>query len=125
MKSDNQTELKYQKWFEEARQHDEYHIEGAKLQLATLILDRMEELGVNQSQLAERIGVSRQSISKILNGYSNLTLARMVKIARALNCGLQLQFAPNPEQAPSAKRSTNGKMAVHSSRKSKSLSARN
>lgn len=53
-------------------------------EIAMQMLDRMEELRINQNQLAERMGCSRQYISKILKGRENLSLETLYKIENAL-----------------------------------------
>ena len=41
--------------------------------IAMLMLDRMEELGMSQKQLAEKMNCSPQYISKVLRGRENLS----------------------------------------------------
>ncbi|MDE6272944.1 MAG: helix-turn-helix transcriptional regulator [Muribaculaceae bacterium] len=53
--------------------------------IAMKILDRMEEIGLNQKSLAEKMGCSQQYISKVLKGRENLSIATIVKIEEALN----------------------------------------
>ena len=40
--------------------------------IAMKMLDRMEELGLTQKMLAERMGCSQQYVSKVLRGRENL-----------------------------------------------------
>ncbi len=56
------------------------------------MLDRMEELGMTQKALAERMGCSQQYVSKVLKGRENLSLETLVKIEDALD--LQLVCEP-------------------------------
>ena len=49
------------------------------------MLDRMEELGLTQKMLAERMGCSQQYVSKVLRGRENLSLETLCKIENALN----------------------------------------
>lgn len=48
------------------------------------MLDRMEVLGINQRELAQRIGCTPQYVSKILKGRENLSLETICKIEDAL-----------------------------------------
>ena len=50
-----------------------------------LMLDRMEELGLNQQNIADKMGCSQQYISKILKGSENLSIETIDKIERALD----------------------------------------
>lgn len=60
----------------------------------------MDEQGISRSELAERIGVKRQFITRILNGNPNITLLTLVKVATALNAkiGFQLTVAQKAQQ---------------------------
>ncbi|MEE1207944.1 MAG: helix-turn-helix transcriptional regulator [Muribaculaceae bacterium] len=53
--------------------------------IAMLMLDRMEELGLNQQNIADKMGCSQQYISKILKGSENLSIETIDKIERALD----------------------------------------
>ena len=52
------------------------------------MLDRMEALGINQNQLADKMGCSRQYISKVLKGRENLSLETLYKIEKALDISI-------------------------------------
>ncbi|CDL99566.1 DNA-binding protein [Bacteroides xylanisolvens SD CC 2a] len=53
-----------------------------------LMLDRMEELGMSQKQLAEKMNCSPQYISKVLRGRENLSLETLTKIENALEISI-------------------------------------
>lgn len=96
----------FQERLNDVKQRDEYHIEKAKLEFSSLIFEAMEREKINQNELADRIGSSRQYVSKVLHGFSNLTIASMVKIARALNMKLDIRFIdgePSVNVSPDAK----------------------
>ena len=63
--------------------------------IAMKMLDRMEDLGLTQKMLAERMGCSQQYVSKVLRGRENLSLETLCKIENALN----LQIVQEPEMA--------------------------
>ncbi|MDE6553896.1 MAG: helix-turn-helix domain-containing protein [Muribaculaceae bacterium] len=52
--------------------------------IAMKILDCMEEIGLSQKFLAERMGCSQQYMSKVLKGRENLSIATIPKIEEAL-----------------------------------------
>ena len=56
--------------------------------IAMLMLDRMEELGMSQKQLAEKMNCSPQYISKVLRGRENLSLETLTKIDNALKISI-------------------------------------
>ena len=56
--------------------------------IAMMMLDKMEELGLTQKSVAERIGCSQQYVSRVLKGSENLSIETICKIESAL--GLQI-----------------------------------
>lgn len=56
--------------------------------IAMMMLDKMDELGMPQRVVAERMGCSQQYISRILKGTENLSIETIFKIESAL--GLQI-----------------------------------
>ncbi len=56
--------------------------------IAMRMLDRMEELGLTQKALAEKMDCSQQYVSKVLKGTENLSIETISKIENAL--GLQI-----------------------------------
>lgn len=54
------------------------------------IFGRMKELGVNQSELARRMKVSRPYITKVMQGDVNFTFATAFRFAKAL----EMDFFP-------------------------------
>lgn len=53
--------------------------------IALLMLDKMEQKGLTQKQLAELMNCSQQYVSKILKGKENLSLETLSKIESALD----------------------------------------
>jgi len=56
--------------------------------IAMMMLDKMEELGITQKAVAERMGCSQQYVSRVLKGLENLSIETIFKIESAL--GLQI-----------------------------------
>ncbi|MDE6096052.1 MAG: helix-turn-helix transcriptional regulator [Muribaculaceae bacterium] len=65
--------------------------------IAMEMLDRMDFLGVNQKELAHRMGCTPQYVSKILKGKENLSLETISKIEEALD--MEFQSVPVPVAA--------------------------
>ena len=62
---------------------------------ATLVGDifqAMEEEGISKSQLAERLGKSRQYVGRVLNETANFTIDSISKIAAALERDVVLRL---------------------------------
>ena len=53
-------------------------------QRIAITLDKMEELGLTQKSLAERMGCSQQYVSRVLKGTENLSIETISKIESAL-----------------------------------------
>lgn len=63
--------------------------------IAMMMLDKMEELGLTQKALAERMGCSQQYISRVLKGTENLSIETISKIETALQLEiLEPAFVP-------------------------------
>ena len=56
--------------------------------VAMMMLDKMEEIGLNQRGLAERMRCSQQYVSKILKGQENLSIETICKIEEVLEIEL-------------------------------------
>ena len=54
------------------------------------VLRRMKQLGLNQSELAKRMNVSRPYITKVLKSDVNISFGTAAKLARAL----EMDFFP-------------------------------
>lgn len=59
-------------------------------QVALVMLDRMEQMGLTQKKLADLMGCSQQYVSKVLKGRENLSIETISKIEDAL----QLHILP-------------------------------
>lgn len=54
-------------------------------QIALKVLMKLDELSWSQKELAKKIGVSPQQISKIVSGKENLTIETQIKLQNILN----------------------------------------
>ncbi len=92
------------KWFkqriEQLEADPEYRTERLILELNEEICRLMEEQKINRAELARRLGVQRQFITKLLYGMPNLTLSTLVKIATALGMHVDLKLAKQKQVAP-------------------------
>lgn len=80
--------------FERFEQSESYHIDAAKLEISEQIHLAMEQQGISRAELARSLGKSRAYVTKVLQGSTNFTLESLVRIARALDCQLDLQLSP-------------------------------
>lgn len=62
----------------------EFIAEGLAIKVTEEMLECLERKNLNQSWLAEQMGVSRAHVSRILNARPNMTLLTISKIAVAL-----------------------------------------
>jgi len=62
----------------------EYIVHGMLLDITEDICEAMEHQGISRSELANRLGVSRQYITNFLNTPTNTTLKSVVEFAVAL-----------------------------------------
>jgi len=76
---------------QDARSRDDYWIEDAILQFTMQLHEQMQKQSISKTELASRLGVSQPYVTRILKGRDNLTIATMVKLARAV--GLKMQIS--------------------------------
>jgi transcriptional regulator with XRE-family HTH domain len=62
------------------------------------LTQRMEEQGVNKSELARRTGTTPAYITKIFSGPTNVSAQTMAKLAFALNAKVKVDFEDLPVQ---------------------------
>jgi DNA-binding phage protein len=79
---------------EKYKDNIEYRLEEAILDFTEQICEQMEKQKITRAGLAERLGVSRAFITKLLNGNPNLTLKTMMNIVSALKSDLNIQIQP-------------------------------
>ncbi len=69
---------------EELLKSPEYWFENAQNDLYGQVIEYMEKEGINQNQLAERLGVTKGYVSQILKGEFNYTLKKLIEISLAI-----------------------------------------
>lgn len=88
--------MKSQKWFLEGlgkvQNTFDYRLENILLDVGENIALFMEEKNLSRAQMAQRLGVSRAYITKILNGNPNLTIKSLLRLSDVLEKDLQISF---------------------------------
>lgn len=79
---------------EEVLRSPEYWFEHAQNELYAQVVEYMERKGLNQSELALELGVSRAYISQILKGNFNYTLKTLIEISLAIGLVPRITYAP-------------------------------
>lgn len=73
------------KWKDEAKKRRENRRWlNYSQEIAMFLHDKMEELGLNQTALAERMNCTQQYISRILKGKENLSLETIARLEDAI-----------------------------------------
>lgn len=70
--------------------------------VAVRVLVILDERGMSQTELAEKMGVSRQQVTKILKGQENFTFETIDKLEKALD--VTLITVVFPEKSPEHKK---------------------
>lgn len=82
-------------WVEETgKQLSKGGVRQKARKIALRVLHVLKEKGMTQSELAERMGVSRQHVTKIVKGQENITLETIDKLEQALNVPLIIIDSP-------------------------------
>ncbi len=103
---------KYKNLLKKVKNSHEYWAEGFILELMEDFNQLMEEKGINQKELAKKVGTSEAYISKVLNGYENLSINSIAKIALALDAAPHVHLAPRDLVVEWSERATyNSKVA--------------
>ena len=63
-----------------------------RMDISASVFKRMKELGLNKSELAQRLGVANSQVSRILSGERNLTLRTIASLECALDFRLDDGF---------------------------------
>ncbi len=88
------TEKWFKEKFQEFRDDADFYTEELILDLTEQIVAIMRNEGINRTELAKRLNVSKAFITKILNGNPNLTLRTMASLAKSLGCNINIDICP-------------------------------
>lgn len=88
----------------DAKSRDDYWIEDAIHRFTMQLHKQMQKQGLTKTELASRIGASQPYVTRILKGRDNLTIATMVKLARAV--GLKVQISLEETDPRAAQKAT-------------------
>ena len=69
---------------EELLKTPEYWFEQAQNELYKHVIEFMEKEGINQTHLAEKLGVSKGYISQIMKGEFNYTIKKLIELSLAV-----------------------------------------
>lgn len=58
------------------------------------IKETLKQRGLTQNELAERLGINRVSLSRILSNKNDMRVSTIIKIADAIGCDVSEFFAP-------------------------------
>ena len=79
---------------EELIKSPEYWFEEAQNELFRQVTTYIEKEKINQTQLAQRLNVSKGYISQILNGNFNYTLKKLIEISLTIGVIPKIQYKP-------------------------------
>ncbi|HEX6865074.1 MAG TPA: helix-turn-helix transcriptional regulator [Thermoanaerobaculia bacterium] len=91
--------MSFKDLIQDAKSRDDYWIEDAILQFTMRLHEQMQKQGISKTELASRIGASQPYITRILKGRDNLTIATMVKLARAVGLKVQISLEETDPRA--------------------------
>lgn len=90
-------ELSFRSLIEKAKQGDYYWSSKLSMSFAMDIHRLMQQRGLSNVDLAQRIGVSQAYISKVLRGDANFTVQTMAKLASAVGARIHIQVADHQQ----------------------------
>jgi transcriptional regulator with XRE-family HTH domain len=71
---------------------EEYWFETLQNDIYRIVAEYIQKESMNQSQLAEQLGVSKGYISQIMNGNFNFSLKKMIELSLALKKAPAFEF---------------------------------
>jgi len=116
----NKLDMTLTRYAQEYANDPEFIAEGLSMKVIEEMLKYLEQKGLNQSWLAEKMGVSRAHISRILNAPSNMTLLTIAKIAVALGVTPDVSLCAAARQPIPAKQETSAEIQNFSGHHSRS-----
>jgi DNA-binding Xre family transcriptional regulator len=91
--------MKAQGWFkkeyQEAKKSFEYKLEGLEIVILEKIAEVMGKKRISKSDLAQKLGVTKQAITNLFKNGSNITLKRLLSIANVLDCEVEINIIEN------------------------------
>lgn len=89
--------MKSKEWYKEKigkfRNDVDFMTETVIVDFTEKIVGKMKKTGLSRADFAQRLGVSKPFVTKLLNGNPNLTVKSMVSIAHALGCELNIKLS--------------------------------
>lgn len=82
------------KKFEELIETPEYWLETIQNELYQHVYNYMKREKINQTQLAQRLGVTKGYISQVLNGHFNHSLEKLIQLSLAIGVAPDIDFKP-------------------------------
>lgn len=79
-------------WIKQFEGDPEFEFDLLAIDIGERIVERMEQLTINRTELATKIGVSKARVSQILRGHDNLTLKSLVAVAIGLESRIELRL---------------------------------
>lgn len=98
----------------ELLQSPEYWFEDAQNELYRQVVEYKKRKGINQTQLAKELGVTKGYVSQILKGEFNYTLKKLIDISLAIGLVPKIDYIPiakvveNDSRSGSIQLSTDG-----------------
>ncbi len=80
------------KKFEELIETPEYWLETIQNELYQHVFNYMEKEKINQTQLAEKLGVTKGYLSQVLNGHFNHRLEKLIELSLAIGIAPDMEF---------------------------------
>ena len=81
----------------------EYWTTHIQLDLYAHIKKYMKDNGLNRTQLAQKLGVTKGYITQVLSGNFNHRLSKLVELSLAIGLVPKIQFIPENEFSPNTK----------------------
>lgn len=68
--------------------------------------ETLEKYGISQMELADRLGINRVSVSRLLSEKNDIRLSTIEKIAKAIGCNVSELVLTDSEKQPTNEKET-------------------
>jgi transcriptional regulator with XRE-family HTH domain len=97
----------YDKGFERAKNSFRFKLTYLENKIMEAVVREMNKKGISRTTLADKMGVTKSYVSKLLNNGSNVTIKKLLQIGEALGCNVDVSFLPREENIVHQELTTN------------------
>ena len=92
-----ETKTWYEKGLLRAKSSFRFKLTYLENKVMETVVHEMNKKGISRTALADKMGVTKAYVSKLLNNGSNVTIKKLLQIGEAIDCNVNVSFSPKVE----------------------------